>query len=95
VLAGERVNSFVNAPAVMLGVEFAYIMRQIGEFGGQPERAASERSLYPFAFSLTEEAGIITRMQAKQRMVERQLVNTGHPPSGPPSDFVASDLVGL
>ncbi len=95
VLAGERMNKFVNAPAVMLGVEFAYIMRQIGEFGGQPERAAAERSLYPFAFSLTEEAGIITRMQAKQRMMERRLVDTGHPSSGPPSDFVASDLVGL
>lgn len=91
VLAGERMNTSVNAPAVLLGVEFSYIMSQIGEFGGQPERAATERSLYPFAFSLSEEAGILSRMQAKQRLQERRLTDTGHPGDTP--DFVASDLM--
>ncbi|CAN5825482.1 hypothetical protein BH11PSE8_BH11PSE8_35010 [soil metagenome] len=64
VIGAERMNRTVKAPAVLLSVDFAYILAQIGEFGGQPERAANERSLYPFAFSLTEEAGIIARLQA-------------------------------
>jgi len=94
VLAEERLNTSVNAPAVLLGTEFAHIMSQIGEFGGQPERAARERSLYPFAFSLSEEASIISRMQAKQRILDRRLTDTGHP-TATPTDFGASDMVGL
>lgn len=93
VLAGERLNTTVNAPAVLLGTEFSYIMSQIGEFGGQPERNSNERSLYPFAFSLTEEAGIISRMQAKQRLADRRLTDTGHPGGDPPADFQQSDLM--
>ena len=48
-------------------IDFKYIMTQIGEFAGQPERAASERSLYPFAFTLAEEAGIIARLMGAQK----------------------------
>lgn len=92
VLADERLNTSVNAPAVLLGTEFSYIMSQIGEFGGQPDRTSTERSLYPFAFSLSEEAGIISRMQAKQRLVDRRLTDTGHP-GDPPPDFLQSDLM--
>lgn len=95
VLGEERLNTSVNAPAVLMGTEFAHIMAQIGEYGGQPERAARERSLYPFAFSLHEEAGIISRMQAKQRIADRRLTDTGHPGNHPASEFAASDLVGL
>ena len=94
VLAEERLNTSVNAPAVLLGVEFSYIMKMIGEFAGQPERAAGERSLYPFAFSLTEEAGILSRMQAKQNLMNRKLTDTGHP-GGNSTDFLPTDLVGL
>lgn len=62
-LAGsERINRNVNAPAVLLCATFSSIMSQIGQFGGKPELAEVERSLYPFAFSLTEEAGIIERL---------------------------------
>lgn len=95
VLAGERMNKSVNAPAVLLGVEFDYIKAQIGEFGGQPERASRERSLYPFAFSLREEAAVISRMLDKQRIAQRRLTDTGHPDAnGRPSDFAAPDLSG-
>jgi hypothetical protein len=52
---------------VLLGCGFSHIMAQIGEFGGQPERAAAERSLYPLAFSLSEEAAIIERLRTAQR----------------------------
>jgi len=63
ILGPERMNRAVKAPAVLLTCEFEEIRRQIGEFGGQPERAATERTLYPFAFSLSEEASIISRMR--------------------------------
>jgi len=67
VLGNERMNRRVRAPAVLLGCEFSHIMEQIGEFGGQPERAETERSLYPLAFSLGEEAAIIARLKSAQR----------------------------
>lgn len=73
-LSEVRMNDSVAAPAVLLGVEFSYVMRQIGEFGGQPERMATERSLYPASFSLTEEAGILSRMRAKQALLDRKRV---------------------
>jgi hypothetical protein len=62
VLGEQRLNRKVNAPAVLLSIDFSYIMEQIGEFGGQEERVAEERSLYPLAFSLSEEAGMIARL---------------------------------
>jgi len=71
VIGSERLNRSVRAPAVLLSVDFGYILQQIGEFGGQPDRAANERSLYPFAFSLTEEASIMARMKAVQEMREK------------------------
>ncbi len=95
ILAGERINKSVNAPAVLLGVEFEYIKAQIGDFGGKPETAARERSLYPFALSLREEAAVISRMQAKQRIQDRRLTDTGHPGDDAGTDFGATDLVGL
>jgi hypothetical protein len=67
VVGQERLNRRVNAPAVLLMADFDYIREQIGTFGGRPELAATERSLYPHFFSLKEEAGIITRMMQAQR----------------------------
>ena len=63
VLGEERINKRVDAPAVLLHLDFGYTLQQIARFGGQPELSASERSLYPFSFSLAEEAGIISRLQ--------------------------------
>jgi len=95
VLANERMNKAVHAPAVLLGVDFSYIMRQIGEFGGHPETAARERSLYPFALSLREEASVISRMQTKQRIQDRRLTDTGHQGDALPTDFGSTDLIGV
>jgi hypothetical protein len=95
VLAGERINKAVNAPAVLLGSEFSAIKAKIGEFGGQPELASHERSLYPFALSLREEAAVISRMQAKQRIQQRRLTDTGHPGEAMPTDFGSTDLIGM
>jgi hypothetical protein len=96
-LSEERLNRSVNAPAVLLGVDFSYVMKQIGEFGGQFERMSAERSLYPAFFSLTEEAGITVRMKAKQALLEqRKLDVTESERTVVPmaTDFQASDIVG-
>jgi hypothetical protein len=73
VLAGERPNAKVNAPAVLLGISFAHIREQIARFGGHPEAAGEERSLYPYAFSAREEEGILARMMQAQRPVSTAL----------------------
>ena len=52
-------------------------------------------SLYPFALSLREEAMVISRMLAKQRMQERRLTDTGSPGDGRPVDTGTTDLIGL
>ena len=94
ILANERMNTSVNAPAVLLTVDFAYVMQQIGQLGGHPERMATDRSLYSAFMSLSEEAGILSRMQAKQAMVHQRLVDGPHP-STMPSEFAASDIMGV
>jgi len=66
VLGEQRLNRKVNAPAVLLSIDFSYIMEQICEFGGQEDRIAEERSLYPLAFSRREEAGMIARLMQAQ-----------------------------
>jgi hypothetical protein len=99
VVAPERPNASVNAPAVLLGVDFEYVKAQIGEFAGQPERMSVERSLYPASFSLHEEAAIIARMLEKQDMLDRKRAaggagpGPGQRPPTPPSDFYPSDIL--
>jgi hypothetical protein len=58
----ERLNPRVNAPAILLRLRFSHTVEQIGRFGGRPELARVEKSLYPYFFSETEERGIIGRL---------------------------------
>jgi hypothetical protein len=67
VLGEQRLNRFVNAPAVLLSIPFDYIAEQIAVFGGRSDLAADERSLYPFAFSDHEEQGIVGRLMVAQK----------------------------
>ncbi|MBA3596212.1 MAG: long-chain N-acyl amino acid synthase [Methylibium sp.] len=62
ILGAERLNRRVSAPAVLLSLDLNYTREQIRRLGGRPEQAACEKSLYPFAFSEPEEAGIIDRL---------------------------------
>jgi hypothetical protein len=64
VLGPERLNLRVNAPAVLLCLDFSHARKQIERFGGKAEFCESERSLYPYFFSAREEAGIVGRMDA-------------------------------
>lgn len=66
VMGEERINRSVNAPAVLLSLPFRHITEQIAKFAGHPELAANERSLYPFAFTLREQDGIIARLMGAQ-----------------------------
>lgn len=67
VLGEQRLNRFVNAPAVLLSIPFDYIREQIQVHGGEGDNAPDERSLYPYAFSQREEQGIIGRLMAAQK----------------------------
>lgn len=62
VLGPERLCPRVHAPAVLLRLDFEYVERQLARFAGRPERARSEKSLYPYAFSEIEAAGITQRL---------------------------------
>lgn len=62
----QRLNPRVDAPAVLLDLDLGHADRQIDRFGGQPEYALVERSLYPYFFSAHEQAGIVRRLQRKQ-----------------------------
>lgn len=67
VIGAERQHPAVDAPAVLLSANFAYIRDQIGAFGGQHLTAGNARSLYPFAFTREDETGIIARLLEAQQ----------------------------
>jgi hypothetical protein len=58
----EKQNRRVSAPAILLRLNFEHAQRQIGMYGGHAELALSEKSLYPYFFSVAEEAGIAGRL---------------------------------
>lgn len=65
VIAAERHDPRVNAPAVMLALDLCHAEEQIRRFGGRPELSAVERSAYPHFFSSKDEAGIIGRLHRR------------------------------
>lgn len=66
VLGPERLNRRVNAPAVLMCLDFSHAQEQIKRYGGSLGTACSERSLYPYFFSIEEEAGIVGRLRSGQ-----------------------------
>lgn len=58
----EKLNPRVNAPAVLLVLDLAFVHQQIHKFGGHSELGVSEKTLYPFSFSPAEEKGIVGRL---------------------------------
>lgn len=63
VIAPARLNHRVNAPAVLMRLDFAHAHAQIAQFGGTLKPVGPARSLYPYFFSPTDEAGIAGRLQ--------------------------------
>ena len=66
VIGPERLNDRVNAPAVLMCLDFNHAREQIARFGGRPESTTNERSLYPFFFSPHDESGIVRRLEQKR-----------------------------
>ena len=66
VVGPQRMNYRVNAPAVLMCLDFAHAHDQIERFGGQPMRADHNRSLYPYFLSVADEAGIVGRLKRTQ-----------------------------
>lgn len=65
-IGGVRQNRTVNAPAVLLRVDFAEVAAEIAAVGGRPELSATCRSLYPFALSREQEEQMVARLMDAQ-----------------------------
>jgi hypothetical protein len=62
-LIGEEKNcARVNAPAVLLRLDFDYADKEIRRVGGVLPAPPGERSLYPYVFSKQDETGITERL---------------------------------
>ena len=59
-----RICRRVNAPARLLRLDLERADAKIATFGGHGEGCPGERSLYPYFFSKSEEAGILGRLKA-------------------------------
>jgi hypothetical protein len=87
----SRVARRSQRPEALLALDFAYVMSQIGRFGGHPELAEHEPSLYPFTLPLGEEASILDRLRSRQQPWPA----TGDSLSPRDSQVPASDLASL
>lgn len=61
-LGEERMCPRVNAPAVLLRLTSEFIAENIAQFGGAMRELPNVRTLYPYAFSAVDEAGITQRL---------------------------------
>jgi hypothetical protein len=57
-----RHNPRVDAPAVLMSVDFATVREQIALWGGRPELLGSARCLYPLAWDATTEAAMLASL---------------------------------
>lgn len=57
-----RHNPRVNAPAVLMSVDFATVREQIALWGGRPELLTQARCLYPLAWDEATEASMLARL---------------------------------
>jgi hypothetical protein len=57
-----RHNPRVNAPAVLMSVDFATVREQISLWGGRRELLVSARSLYPLAWDEATEAAMLAKL---------------------------------
>lgn len=62
IIGSERVCPRVNAPAVLLRGETRWGREMVRQFGGRPELAKQERTLFPYFLSQAEEDRILERL---------------------------------
>lgn len=58
-MSGGRFNARVQAPAVLMSIDFATVREQISLWGGRPDRVAAARSFYPLAWDEATEASML------------------------------------
>jgi hypothetical protein len=58
-----RHNPRVDAPAVLMSLDFAHIRSQIARWGGQPQALHAARSLFPLAWGPAEEATMLAMLE--------------------------------
>jgi hypothetical protein len=63
VCSEARLNTRVQAPAVLLSLDFSFVESQVQRFGGQPAMASVARTLYPFFFSPSEESQMVADLR--------------------------------
>jgi hypothetical protein len=59
----ERLNPVVNAPAILLRLDFSRVPSQIAKYGGRPELANTTRLMFPYFFNAKDAAGISGRLR--------------------------------
>ena len=57
-----RHNPRVDAPAVLMSLDFNTIRDRIALLGGQPEKMATQRSLYPLFWDTATEAAMLAKL---------------------------------
>lgn len=57
-----RHNPRVDAPAVLMSIDFNTIREQIALLGGQPEKMSTQRSLYPLFWDPATEAAMLAKL---------------------------------
>ena len=62
-IGDERLNSRVNAPAVLLCAPFATIADGLARFAGKPEAPGAGRSLFVYGFPPEDEPGVLKRLR--------------------------------
>jgi hypothetical protein len=62
VIGSERMCPRVHAPAVLLRVDTDWVRNMVRKFGGHPELAKQERTLYPYFLPQGEEDKIVDRL---------------------------------
>lgn len=67
VCSEERMNPRVQAPAVLMCLDFVWGEQQVKRYGGQPHMASVVRSLYPFFYSPSEEATLLQELRAERQ----------------------------
>lgn len=61
-MTAARHNPRVNAPAVLMSIDFTDVREQIALWGGLPDSVASARSLYPLFWDEATEATMLARL---------------------------------
>ena len=63
----QRLNTRVNAPAVLLCLQNDRFPPEIQKFGGRPELAKTTRLMFPYWFGEKQAEGILGRLRELDR----------------------------